>query len=383
VTHAPPLAIHRLLRPLRLRATHFAQRVWGKKGWISTLLLPLAWITAAVVWRRQRQAHPPPQSRLPVVVVGNILVGGTGKTPVVMAVIQALQARGWTPGLISRGYGARAGATPRHGAGRLDPTLFGDEPSLIAAQTDAPVAVHRSRVRALQVLEQAYPAVDVVIADDGLQHLTLHRDVEIAVQDSRGCGNGRLLPAGPLREPAGRLDRVDFLLTQQDAASDAASRENAVSEADAATPGKNPARAPQVVQSTLRLRPATMQHVASDRHLPFDDWLAQYADVAVSAVAGIGVPQRFFQMLRRAGVRLDITIGLADHDDYRHPPFAQLPDAPILITPKDAVKCAHLQDERLWAVHPRVEFSDPSWLDVLDGRLRHLRWQRSEATTGI
>jgi len=378
VTREPPLAIHRLLRPLRLSATRCAHRVWGKKGWISTLLLPLAWITAAVVRRRQRQAHPPPQSRLPVVVVGNILVGGTGKTPVVMAVIEALQARGWTPGLISRGYGARAGATPRHGAGKLDPTLFGDEPSLIAAQTGAPVAVHRSRVRALRALEQAYPAVDVVIADDGLQHLALHRDVEIAVQDSRGCGNGRLLPAGPLREPAGRLDRVDFLLTQQDAASKDASSENAVN--DAAAPGRNTVRAPRVVQSAMRLHPAILQHLASDQRLRFDAWLAQYADVAVSAVAGIGVPQRFFQMLRRAGVRLDHAISLADHDDYRHPPFARLPDAPILITPKDAVKCAHLRDSRLWVVHPRVEFSDPSWLDVLDGRLRHIRWQRSEAT---
>jgi len=212
--------------------------------------------------------------------------------------------------------------------------------------------------------------VDVVIADDGLQHLALYRDVEIAVQDSRGCGNGWLLPAGPLREPARRLDRVDFLITQLDADTVAHT-----------TTGAEPDRAhqTQVVQSRLLLHPAVMQHLASGRQLPFADWLVHHGDAPVSAVAGIGVPQRFFQMLRCADVRLERTIALADHDDYRHRPFAQLSDTPILVTPKDAVKCAHLQDSRLWVVHPRAEFSNPSWLDVLDGRLRHIRWQRNHA----
>jgi len=358
--------------PLSLRLkrllTRFVHRVWAGKGVISTLLLPFSWITALVVWRKRRRGkhHPEPayRSRLPVVVVGNIVVGGTGKTPVVMAVIQALQARGWTPGLISRGYGARASDTPHHGTGQLDVSRFGDEPVLIAAQTGVAVAVHRDRVLALQVLQQHYPNVDVVIADDGLQHLNLPRDVEIAVQDARGCGNGRLLPAGPLREPAQRLQSVDFLITQCDA------------DAVPIPTAQWQAAATHVVQSTMILTPAVMHHLASNSRMHFADWLTQYGDVPVSAVAGIGVPQRFFRMLRRAGVPLDQTVALADHDNYRHPPFDALAQAPILITPKDAVKCGHLQDNRLWAVHPRADFSDPRWLEILEGRLRHLRWQR-------
>jgi len=374
-------SVRSVRRAFTARLTRFAHRVWAGKGLISTLLLPLTWITAGVVWhqRRRHQRHPAtPRGRVPVVVVGNILVGGTGKTSVVMAIIEALQARGWTPGLISRGYGTPASATPRHGVGALDPAHFGDEPSLIATHTGVPVAVHRDRAHALQVLEQHYPDVDVVIADDGLQHLALGRDVEIAVQDSRGCGNGRLLPAGPLREPARRLCEVDFLITQQDAIANAVLPTPAHTAVASATHTTDvpAATTTYVVQSAMTLRPATMHHLASDRRLSFDDWLARYGDACVSAVAGIGVPQRFFQMLRHAGVRVHHTMGLADHDDYRHPPFGQLPASPILITPKDAIKCMHLHDTRLWAVHPRADFDNATWLDVLEGRLQHVRWSR-------
>jgi len=375
----------RLTAPL----TRFVHQVWAGKGWISTLLLPFSWITAFVVWqkrrRHQRCSQQGHRSRLPVVVVGNILVGGTGKTPVVMAVIQALQTRGWTPGLISRGYGAPASDTPRHGMGQLDPARFGDEPVLIAAQTGVAVAVHRDRTLALQVLEQHYPDVDVVIADDGLQHWALPRDVEIAVQDDRGCGNGRLLPAGPLREPAGRLQTVDFLITQQDADAPLGSYTPAPRAMHATAPEPHPSCTPRampvktvtcVIPSSMILNPAIMHHLASGSRMPFADWRTHYGDAPASAVAGIGVPQRFFHMLRRAGVRLEHTVSLPDHDDYRHPPFAQLPQTPILITPKDAVKCAGLHDNRLWVVHPHAHFSDPGWLEILEGRLRHLRWQR-------
>jgi len=357
--------IRRMRGAWKMRLARFAHKVWAHKGLVSTVLLPLSWLTALVVWHKRwchaRQPDRVYRGRLPVVVVGNILVGGTGKTPVVMAVIQTLQARGWTPGLVSRGYGTPASAIPRHGVGTLDPAAFGDEPSLIAAQTGVPVAVHPDRAHALQVLQQHYPAVDVVVSDDGLQHLALGRDVEIAVQDRRGCGNGRLLPAGPLREPARRLSTVDFLITQEDA------------------PGEHAPLSPGMgaLHTRMRLHPATMHHLASDRDMPFEDWLAHYGDAPASAVAAIGVPQRFFAMLRGAGVSLDHTVSLADHDDYRHPPFDRLPKAPILITPKDAVKCRHLQDNRLWAVHPQAVFSDPTWLDVLEGRLRHVRWSRS------
>src|SRR5690606_35768626 len=126
--------------------------------------------------------------------------------------VQALQQRGWHPGVISRGYGAKPGEKPRVGAGALEAALFGDEPALIAAQTGAPVSVHPDRPAAMRRLRRHYPNVDVVISDDGLQHLALGRDLEIIVQDARGIGNGRLLPAGPLRESADRLRSADFII---------------------------------------------------------------------------------------------------------------------------------------------------------------------------
>src|SRR5690606_15033938 len=141
-----------------------------------------------------------------------LLVGGTGKTPVVIAVIKSLQARGWTPGVVSRGYGVKIGTEPRSGQGELPAADFGDEPSLIAASTGAAIAVHPQRNLARQALAESFPDVDVVVSDDGLQHLGLSRDVEIIVQDARGIGNGRLLPAGPLREPASKLSEVDFII---------------------------------------------------------------------------------------------------------------------------------------------------------------------------
>jgi len=378
--------LRRMQDAWQMRLTRFAHQVWARKGAVSTVLLPLAWITALWVrykwWCYRRHPDRVYRGRLPVVVVGNILVGGTGKTPVVMAVIQSLQARGWTPGLVSRGYGASASAHPRHGVGLLEPAEVGDEPSLIAAQTGVPVAVHPDRALALQVLEQHYPAVDVVVSDDGLQHLALGRDVEVAVQDRRSCGNGRLLPAGPLREPARRLATVDFLVTQEDAPADIHTDPDNICDLPAHTPGADiRQRVTGTLHTDMTLYPAVMHHLVSNRSMPFDDWLAHYGDAAVSAVAAIGVPQRFFAMLRRAGVPLTQTIGLADHDDYRHPPFARLPNAPILITAKDAVKCRHLQDNRLWAVHPHAVFSNPNWLDVLEGRLRHVRWSRVAVET--
>jgi len=351
---------------MKARATQYAHALWAGKGLVSTLLLPLSWSVALYIWckRRYYRRHPEQvcRSSHPVIVVGNLFVGGTGKTPVVLAIVQALQAHGWTPGIISRGYGAASRSTSvRHGKGILDPAHFGDEPSLIAAQTGAPVAVHRLRARALHALEQYYPDVDVIVSDDGLQHLALGRDVEIIVQDSRGCGNGRLLPAGPLRELAQRLHSADFLITQQDAPA-----------TTQATP------TPQGNTSIhMTLRPESMHHLRSGRRLTFGAWCTRYGNAPVSAVAAIGTPQRFFRMLQQAGLQLHHCIALPDHDTYQHPPFAQLPQAPILITPKDAVKCTALNDERLWVVHPRTVFSDPDWLNHLHAQLQQVHRQKN------
>lgn len=287
------------------------ERQWRQGGWLSTLLRPLAALTGLVVARKRNAyltgARAAWRAPVPVVVVGNIYVGGTGKTPVVIEVVRQLQARGWTPGVVSRGYGVDVGAAPRVGQGQLAAADYGDEPALIARATGAAIAVHPHRPRAVQALLRAHPGVDVVVSDDGLQHLALARDVEIVVQDERGVGNGRLLPVGPLREPAQRLADVDAIVTNAG-------------------------------------RPR--------------------------AAAGIGNPARFFQTLEQAGIRPAHTLALPDHYAYAQSPFTALDADLILVTAKDAIKCAALDDPRLWAVQVGTRLSDPDFGDWLSATLR-------------
>jgi tetraacyldisaccharide 4'-kinase len=334
--------------------TRQVHAIWQRKGLISTLLLPLSWIVRLGIAHKQkryRQSNQPPET-IPVIVVGNLIVGGTGKTPVVIALVEALRARGWQPGVISRGYGVQLGGQARAGQGHLDPRQFGDEPALIAQATGAPLAVHPRRILALRQLRQTYPGVDVVIADDGLQHLALARDIEIVVQDARGLGNGRVLPAGPLREPAGKLASIDYLITNLTA--------------DQTAPAQLPVQAKQLV---MRLSPATVTHLASGISINWVEWHARYAHAPTSAVAAIGQPERFFSMLRANGIKLAQALALPDHDPYEQPPFTAMSAELILITAKDAVKCARFNDDRLWVVNAVPQFSDGVWLDDLNQRL--------------
>jgi len=196
----------------RLEAAWYAPRLAP----LATLLLPLSWLFAAVValrrWLYRRGALRSARLPVPVVVIGNVTVGGTGKTPLVIALARALAERGRHPGIVSRGYGA-SGAAPREVTAGAEPADVGDEPLLLAA-AGAPVFVARDRAAAARALLAAHPACDVVLADDGLQHYALARDVEVVVVDgTRGFGNGRLLPSGPLREPASRADAADAVVT--------------------------------------------------------------------------------------------------------------------------------------------------------------------------
>ncbi len=333
---------------------------WQRKGVLSALLLPLSLpVIAAIAYKRRRYQRRPElvyHSSLPVVVVGNIYVGGTGKTPVVIALVQALQDRGWRPGVISRGYGARMGDQAKAGMGRnLAASQFGDEPALIARTTMVPVSVHPSRVLAIKKLQKSYPDVNVVIADDGLQHLALGRDIEIVVQDARAIGNGRVLPAGPLREPADRLQSVDYIISNL--------QENQAEPARIATLSR---------QICMRLAPASVVHLASGESLDWPDWLARYGADPISAVAAIGQPERFFSMLRTAGITLERVCALPDHDPYETSPFSALTSPHILITAKDAVKCERFKDPRLWVVHALPVFSESEWLDLIDQMLRFI-----------
>ncbi|OWT80972.1 MULTISPECIES: tetraacyldisaccharide 4'-kinase [unclassified Achromobacter] len=338
--------------------TRLIQRQWQRAGWLSNLLLPLAglaWLAITAkrtAYRRGwRQAYRPP---VPVIVVGNIYVGGTGKTPVVVALVKALRERGYTPGVVSRGYGVKVGQHAHVGRGDLSADRFGDEPALIARATGAPISVHPDRPRAARTLLSAHPEVDVIISDDGLQHLALARDVEIVVQDDRGVGNGRLLPAGPLREPPGRLADVDVIIDN-------------VADAEAPGAATAPRQKPRRIHMWMELTEAWRLRDGQRRTL----WELRddFAHDRIAAAAGIGNPQRFFASLRASGMPLAATVPLPDHYSYTRSPFRQVPADLILVTTKDAVKCLGLGDNRLWVVPAVPRFSDPHFFDWLAGVL--------------
>jgi tetraacyldisaccharide 4'-kinase len=338
------------------RASTLLARQWQHGGWLSTLLLPLSALTAWAVARKRRRyldgARPTYRAPVPVVVIGNVYVGGTGKTPMVIATVEGLRARGYTPGVVSRGYGARIGPEARVGTGALEAARYGDEPALIARATGAPVSVHPKRALAAQALLQAHPEVDVIVSDDGLQHLALARDIEIVVQDERGVGNGRLLPAGPLREPASRLREVDAVVTN-------------IGTADGRPPAAAAGARPRQVR--MWLEPGEARQIEGGATRPLAAFAGQ---PRVAAAAGIGNPERFFATLRAAGIAPETTLALPDHHDYAESPFRALAADAILVTSKDAIKCAALGDARLWEVPVRAGFSDPQLFDWLAQALR-------------
>lgn len=322
-------------------------RAWQRRGPLAWMLLPASLLYRALVALRRAlfAAGVLKQARLPVpvVVVGNIFVGGTGKTPLVIWLVEQLRARGFTPGVIARGYRARVAQVTEVGA-TSSPLDVGDEPLLVAQKTGAPVVVGRQRVAAAQRLLASHPEVDVIISDDGLQHYALARQVEIALSDARGHGNGWLLPAGPLREPASR--RCDFRV---------------VNDPRGAPPGSH----------AMRLAGDHAQQLSDrTRRLPL---AALPAGARVAAAAGIGHPQRFFDMLAGKGVRLAATLALPDHFDFSVDPFGALEADIILITDKDAVKCARIEalagDHRLWTV-PVTAVVDGPLADNIVEKLR-------------
>ncbi|MDQ2187956.1 tetraacyldisaccharide 4'-kinase [Alcaligenaceae bacterium A4P071] len=370
-------------------------RQWQRKGWVSNALLPLAALTRLVVARKRRAfaegrraAHWP---GVPVVVIGNIYVGGTGKTPAVIATVEALRARGWRPGVVSRGYGVAIGPTARVAQGTPEAAQVGDEPALIARVTRVPIAVHPRRVLAAQALRDHYPEIDVIVSDDGLQHLALARDVEIVIQDERGVGNGRVLPAGPLREPPERLREVDAIVSNRSGAVVASSGASpSAVDPSSATPSapRSAASSPSSADSPsaaaaplsavgphhldMRLEPSDAVRLIDGQRRPLADFAAP-ALGPIAAAAGIGKPERFFATLTRAGIPLVHTLSLPDHHDFKTSPFGSLTAATILITEKDAIKCAHLQDARLWSVPVKAELSDPAFFDWLSLTLAERR----------
>ncbi|MCD9027740.1 tetraacyldisaccharide 4'-kinase [Luteimonas sp. BDR2-5] len=280
----------------------------------------------------------------PVVVIGNLIAGGSGKTPLTIAVVERLRAEGWTPGVASRGYGREQAGTPRWVEATTDPRLGGDEPVLIAARTGAFVRVDKDRVRAARKLIEA--GCDVVVCDDGLQHYRLRRDLEIEVIDGRRrYGNGWLIPAGPMREPAARSAGCDFRVLN-----------TGVDDALEAGFGEWP----------MRLQTGRVLPLAGGRPLP----LSAFAGQRVHAVAGIGHPERFFDTLREAGIAV-VPHAFDDHHRYSAEDLQFGSDLPVLMTEKDAVKCMRFVGERHFSVPVSAQLPEAFWIALLD-RLRAL-----------
>ena len=255
-----------------------------------------------------------------IVVVGNITVGGAGKTPLVIRLCRILSEAGLQAGVISRGYGRKERGL-RLVSPASDPEVVGDEPLLIAQQAGVPVIVSRDRCEAARALIQK--GVKVIVADDGLQHYRLPRDMEICVIDGgRGFGNGRLIPAGPLREPVERLDTVDHVVINGD-----------------------PCPVPDHYEPVRMTLAAGLLRSLENPH----SWrLSQFAGCKVNAVAGIGNPDRFFNLLRHSRINV-IEYAFPDHHDFTLKEFERMdPDLPMLMTEKDAVKCKTLGLKNAW-----------------------------------
>jgi tetraacyldisaccharide 4'-kinase len=331
--------IARVADRLSGRIEAYLVREWQRRGALAWALSPLACVFGAVAALRRasfaRGWRESVRVGVPVIVVGNVTVGGTGKTPTVIALVDALRRAGFTPGVVSRGYGTKLDS-PRAVTAASRTQDAGDEPLVIARRTAAPVWVSPDRVAAARALIAAHRDVDVIVSDDGLQHYRLARDFELVVFDQRLGGNGFLLPAGPLREPLSR--RRDATLVN-----DPFSRE----------------LPPWPDTFRLSLSPGDAWHLADPS---LQRPLAHFAGQRVLAAAGIGVPERFFATLRSAGLT-PATQALPDHYAFRDDPFRETDAEVILITEKDAVKLRDRRDARIWVVP--VEAALPHRLTAL------------------
>lgn len=317
--------------------SEWLQRHWYKSGGWHLVLMPLSWLFRLLSSLRRlayrlgifKTVHLP----VPVVIVGNIAVGGTGKTPLVIWLAEQLAQAGFKPGIISRGYGGK-NDRPRPVTGNSDPAIAGDEPVMIADRTAAPVWIGRDRAATGMALLKAHPACDLIISDDGLQHYRLARDAEIVVIDGqRRFGNGQLLPAGPLRESIRRLASVDAVVSNG-----VASDEGFIE---------------------MQLQPADFRNLMDATKFAS---ASEFTGKRLLAIAGIGNPGRFFAQLKTMGLQC-AEKPFPDHHAYRPEDLQTDAVDAILMTEKDAVKCR--------------AFAEPGWWYLaVDAKLDHALVER-------
>lgn len=315
---------------------------WYTHNFLSFLLRPLAWLYCPLTWARRNlyrcgvlRAN---KIAVPVVVVGNITAGGTGKTPLVIWLAEFLQARGWRPGIISRGYGGKTRQYPQAVHPDSDPAQVGDEAVLLALRSACPVMIAPHRIDAARAL---LPACDIIIADDGLQHYALARDIEIAVIDgARRFGNGYCLPAGPLREPLTRLRTVNMKVCNGGVAGDG--------------------------EFAMRLQPLDARNLADEARTR---GIESFSGESVHAVAAIGHPARFFNQLRALGLSV-VEHAFPDHHrfterDFR---FDQFGDGgrTVVMTEKDAVKCKAFAKPYYWYLPVTAELEPAFGVKLLE-----------------
>jgi tetraacyldisaccharide 4'-kinase len=317
-------------------------KFWYEPNPLSVLLLPLAWLFCLVVILRRffyrARIFNAAKLPVPVIVVGNITVGGTGKTPLVVAIIEHLRNRGFNPGVVSRGYGGKATSWPRAVDENSDPVQVGDEAVLLARRCRCPMSVGPDRPQAARELLDKH-SCDVIISDDGLQHYALHRDIEVVVIDGvRRFGNNRCLPAGPLREPVQRILEADYVVA-------------------------NGAAQSNEFEMTLHMKAARK---LKDTRATIE--LSELANKQMHAVAGIGNPQRFFLQLNSMGIDV-IEHPFKDHHPYSASDICFNDELPVLMTEKDAVKCLGFAQENHWYIPVAAEINK-NFLENLTEQVR-------------
>ena len=312
-------------------------REWQRTSLWQIGLRPVSWLFGLMVATRRFLFRAgwlgSERIEVPVIVVGNITVGGTGKTPLVLALAELLTRAGFKPGIITRGYrrdSSRDAATPitQVVPGKTDGSV-GDEAALLANRSGVPVYAGSRRVEVAHALLKDHPEVDVIVSDDGLQHYALRRDLELCVIDgARGLGNGALLPAGPLREPPSRLAEVDAVVINGD---------NTMVSA-----------ATNVPAFSMALAKESFVPLRDGESLTTEVWRAKFSGKKIAAIAGTGNPARFFSHIAGLGVEAGMTRAFADHHPFVAADLKAIDAEIILMTEKDAVKCLTFADNRMW-----------------------------------